>query len=149
MNEAQRQSYLEAMDITVWVARPPVVRRDRLCIGPGSGSTLLICEAAGEKATPVAVDICRYLGKSPVWAWPDPDGSPEHPTLNEAIDRFLYTRVLVLGQKLAAQICKGQVPEILGSASIGVVPSLEELGLSPRARKMLWRRIRTHSEKGL
>jgi DNA polymerase III psi subunit len=141
MNEAQRQAYLDAMDIQVWVRKPPPVLQDRLFIAPGSGSTLLVCENGEERSTALAVDLCRYLGSSPVWGWPDPDGNPQLPTLANAIDQFMYTRVLLLGQPLASRICKGKVQEVLGSARVTVIPGLDELGQSPQARKTLWRQI--------
>ena len=146
MNETQRQAYLDAMDISVWVRKPATIRRDHLLIGPGSGSMLLVCREAGERALPVAADICRYLGVAPVWAWPDPEGSPEHPTLEKAIDQFLYTWVLLMGQSLAAEICKGRVPDVMGSASIVVVPGLDELSQTPAAKKKLWRHISKHHD---
>lgn len=64
MIEAQRRAYLEAMDISVWLGKPAETDRNRIIIGPGSGSTLLLCRDPGESATPLASDICRYLGET-------------------------------------------------------------------------------------
>ena len=141
MIEAQRRAYLEAMDISVWLGKPAQADRNRLIIGPGSGSTLLLCHNPGESATPLATDICRYLGDSPVWAWPDPEGSGERPTLESAVEKYLFTRVLLFGQTLATQLFKGHAYEILGSARIVVTSDLNELAHSASARKKLWRQI--------
>ena len=141
MIEAQRRAYLQAMDISVWLGKPAAREQDRLVVGPGSGSTLLLCHSAGESATALASDICRYLDGDPVWAWPDPEGSQECPSLKYAIDAQLFTRVVLFGQTLASQLFKDQAPQILGSASIVVVPDLNELAASGRARHRLWRQL--------
>lgn len=141
MIESQRRAYLEAMDIGVWLQKPTAPDRSRLIIGPGSGSTLLLCNSAEESATPLASDICRYLGDNPVWAWPDSEGSPERPTLEDAIDNFLFTRVLLFGRSLATQLFSGQVAQVLGSARIVVASGLNELAVSASARRSLWRQL--------
>ena len=141
MIEAQRRAYLEAMDISVWAGKPAETDRNRIIIGPGSGSTLLLCRDPGESATPLASDICRYLGESPVWAWADPEGSSEHPTLESAVDKHLFTRVLLFGETLAMQVFKAKVPQILGSACVVVTSDLNELAASAGARKKLWRQL--------
>jgi hypothetical protein len=137
MTEAQRQAYLEAMGINVWVGKPATAGPDRLVVGPGSGSTLLLCRVAEESATRLAADIGRCL-RDPVWSWPDPEGNPEYPSLQETIEQHLFTRVLLFGATLAKRAIKGPLPDILGSASLKVTADLDELAVSGRARRELW-----------
>jgi hypothetical protein len=141
MIESRRQAYLEAMDINVWLSKPEAADQDRLVIGPGSGSTLLLCHAADESATRLAADISRFLADGPVWAWPDPEGRRQYPSLENAIDEFLFTRVVVFGQILAGKLFNGQVPQTLASARIVEVGGLNVLQASPNARRELWRKL--------
>ena len=138
MIEARRQAYLEAMDISVWLSKPTANDLQQLVIGPGSGSTLLVCRDSREASTAVAADICRYLGGAPIWAWPDIDGKGDKPSLMQAVDQGLYTLVIIWGQFLAKQLFKGNLPEIVSSARVLVVADLDELGLSGEARKTFW-----------
>jgi hypothetical protein len=101
----------------------------------------LLCHAADESATQLAADISRFLADGPVWAWPDPEGSQQYPSLNNAIDSYLFTRVVVFGQTLAEQLFGGQSPQILGSARIVVAHGLNVLGTSADARRELWRKL--------
>ncbi len=137
MTEAQRQAYLDAMGISVWVGKPATPGPDRMVVGPGSGSTLLLCRVAEESATRLAADIGRCL-EDPVWSWPDPEGNPEYPSLQETIEQRLFTRVLLFGAALAKKAIKGPLPDILGSASIKVTADLDELAVSGKARRDLW-----------
>ena len=138
MIEAQRQAYLEAMDISVWLNKPAANDLQRLIIGPGSGSTLLVCRDSREASTAVAADVCRYLGGAPIWAWPDIEGRGDKPSLEQAVNQGLYTLVIIWGQFLAKQLIKGNLPQIMSSARVLVVADLDELGLSGDARKKLW-----------
>jgi hypothetical protein len=137
MTEAQRQAYLEAMGISVWIGKPATPGPDRLVVGPGSGSTLLLCRVAEESATRLAADIGRCL-EDPVWSWPDPEGNPGNPSLQETIEQHLFTRVLLFGEALANRAIKAPLPDILGSASIKVTAGLDELAVNGRARRDLW-----------
>ncbi len=148
MMEAQRRAYLEAMDIEVWVSKPATTLQDHLVIGPGSGSTLLVCRDGLEASTALAADICRYLGDKPVWAWPDPDGGQDHPTLKQAVDLGLYIRIVFLGQCIAGQMFKGAVPELLVSARIIVAPDLDQLTVSAEFRKKLWQLLSETTSAG-
>jgi hypothetical protein len=138
MIEAQRRAYLDAMGISVWLCKPVAADLDRLVIGPGSGSTLLLCRDAGESASQVSADICRYLADGPAWAWPDPAASAQLPSLKETIAQGLFTRVLIFGQALGSQLLNSRVPEIIGSARILVAPDLDQLAASAHARQDLW-----------
>ncbi len=139
MIEAQRRAYLDAMGVEVWVKKPAAPDTDRWVVGPGSGSTLLLCRTARESATRLAADIGRSLGGDPVWAWPDPDLSEECPSLKDTIEQHLFTQVLLFGESLAGQIFKGSTPEVFGSASLQVTANLDELAVDGKARRMLWR----------
>lgn len=138
MIEAQRQAYLEAMGIEVWISKPAAPDADRWVVGPGSGSTLLLCRTAQESAGRIAADIGRSLGGDPVWAWPDAEGGQEYPSLEDTIERYLFTQVLLFGHALAGRTFKGSVPAVLGAASVQVTADLDELAVNGMARRKLW-----------
>ena len=138
MMEAQRRAYLEAMGIGVWINKPAAADADRWVVGPGSGSTLLLCRTAEESGTRLAADIGRSLGGDPVWAWPDPEGRQEYPSLKDTIEQYLFTQAVLFGHALAGQAFKGSVPEVLGSASLQVTADLDELAVDGMARRKLW-----------
>ncbi len=138
MIEAQRRAYLEAMGIGVWINRFAAPDADRWVVGPGSGSTLLLCRTALESGTRLAADIGRSLGGDPVWAWPDPEGKQEYPSLKDTIEQYLFTQVLLFGHALAGQAFKGSVPEVLACASVQVTAGLDELAVDGMARRKLW-----------
>jgi hypothetical protein len=138
MIEAQRRAYLEAMGIGVWIIKPAAPDADRWVVGPGSGSTLLLCRTAEESGTRLAADIGRSLGGDPVWAWPDPEGGRECPSLKDTIEQYLFTQVVLFGHALAGQAFKGSVPEVLGSANLQVTADLDELAVDGMARRKLW-----------
>lgn len=138
MIESQRRAYLEAMNIDVWLGKPEPEDRDRLMIGPGGGSTLLLCGGADESATRLAGDINRFVGGGPVWAWPDPEGNPECPSLRDAIDAYLFTRIVVFGKSVAEMLFQGPPTQVEGSAKVVVAPGLDVLAASADARRKLW-----------
>lgn len=142
MIEIQRRAYLEAMGIGVWINKSAAPDADRWVVGPGSGSTLLLCRTAEESGTRLAADIGRSLGGDPVWAWPDPEGRQEHPSLKDTIEQYLFTQVLLFGPALAGRVFKGSVPEALGSASVQVTADLDELAVDGVARRKLWQCLR-------
>lgn len=146
MIENRQHAYLEAMGFDVWVARPPPPDWSRLEIGPGEGSTLLVCESQDACSTPLAVDIVRAVGGEPAWAWPDPD--PANGTkLEDAIESRLFTRLVVFGEELARKMFGGDIPTILVSSSISVSPGLDELAVRGNAKQALWRIIAGYSKK--
>jgi DNA polymerase III psi subunit len=138
MMEAHRRAYLEAMGINVWTSKPAAPDTDRLVVGPGASSTLLLCRTAEESGTRLAADISRSLGGNAVWAWPDPAGSQEYPSLKDTIAQYLFTQVVLFGQALAELIFKGKAPDVLGSASVQVMADLERLSEDGMARRNLW-----------
>ena len=138
MMETQRRAYLEAMGIGVWINKPAAPDADRWVVGPGSGSTLLLCRTAEESGTRLAADIGRSLGGDPVWAWPDPEGRQEYPSLKDTIEQYLFTQAVLFGPALAGQAFNGSVPEVLGSASLQVTADLDELAVDGMARRKLW-----------
>ena len=138
MIETQRRAYLEAMEIAVWINKPAAPDTARWLVGPGSGSTLLLCRSPEESGTRLAADIGRSLGGDPAWAWPDPESSQERPSLEATIEQYLFTQVVLFGTALAGQAFSGKVPGILGSAKVQVTADLDELAVDGMARRHLW-----------
>lgn len=158
MNQRQLH-YLQAMGVEVWLPRggPPVgnpaqspaqpVEQGRqalpgvgLRLGPGNGSCLLVCAGPEQSATPLASDLARVLGATPVWAWPSED--PDSGALAQAVDDRLFTSVVVFGAGLAARVCGGEPPASCGSAQLLVGPDLEELLTQADARRQCWAVLR-------
>ena len=165
MNLVRRHEYLKAMGIDLWLPRLTTVPADddsnparanaadaaqasevtaaeaapagRIVIGPGSGSTLLLCGGSDEAATALAADIARSLEGEPVWAWPAPGPNTPGMTLAGAIEEHLFTRVLVFGsQRLEpAEDGKG---ELTGSTRLVRTDPIPVLMESGAARRRLW-----------
>jgi hypothetical protein len=142
MIETRKQAYLEAMGFDVWVARPPEPERDRLVVGPGQGSTLLVCSGPEHSASKLGGDIARLLGGDPVWAWPDPEGDAERPRLEQAVKDALFTRVIVFGEQTARLLLGDSVPAVIVSSSVTVAADFEELATRGSAKQNLWTDIR-------
>jgi hypothetical protein len=138
MIEAQRRAYLEAMDISVWVGKPGAEEPAGLIVGPGSGNMLLLCQDSQEASTALSADICRYLGGTPVWSWPDNEQRQDYPSIKQAIDQGLFTRLVVFGPELAARQFKGKTLRTISSARVITAPSMDEIIASADARKQLW-----------
>jgi hypothetical protein len=109
----------------------------RVVLGPGAGSTLLLCGKPGEAATALAADISRSLGSEPVWSWPAQDESEPGIPLEQAIEERLFTRVLVFGRDLLAPAADPAV-QVIGSARLIRVDSIPLLVKSGAARRALW-----------
>ena len=141
MNEMRRRAYLEAMGYDVWVARGASETGGQAClaVGPGRGSTLLVCSEASDCVTKFAADLARALGGDPVWAWPD-SAATGH-TLQDAVAEGLFTRIVVFGSDLATRLFGPEPPPLLGTASVACVPGLNELAGSAAAKQALWRRL--------
>jgi hypothetical protein len=139
----RQQAYLDAMDITVWSLREPVMpeagvveNHARLKLGPGSGGILLICSADSDSAGRLASDINRVLGGAPVWAWPYlDDGAVD---LTRAVGDNLFTTVAFFGQELASQFFDGELPPHLNSAKLVLLPSMQDIQNQAEARRVLW-----------
>lgn len=142
MIEPRKRAYLEAMDIDVWVARPPAPDRDRLVVGPGQGSTLLVCALPEDSASRLSGDIARAVGDDSVWAWSDPDGNPDNPRLEDAIRNGLFTRVIVFGESLAKCLFGKEVPGVLVSSTVGVAHEMAELAVRGTAKQEFWELLR-------
>jgi hypothetical protein len=138
MTEARRRAYLAALGFDVWVAKPPGPLRDRLEIGAGQGSILLVCATPEEGESAISTDIARALGGDPVWAWPDPEGTPDGPRLEDAVRDHLFTRVIVFGPSLAERLFGGAAPAVLLSSSVSVAGGLDELAVRGAAKRELW-----------
>lgn len=147
MIEARRRAYLGAMDIDVWLQRPQPAEPDHLLLGPGQGSTLLICAQPAAGAGKLAGDLSRAVGQDPVWAWPDPDDAPAGPRLQEAVEVRLFTRVVIFGRSLASRLFRGDVPGVLVSAAVVVAPDLEELAVRGTAKQAFWRQLQASSHE--
>ena len=145
MIESQRLAYLDALGIDVWSIKPPEPHFDRLLFQPGEGSTLLICDAPEATATRLAGDITRALAGNVVWAWPDLQGSPQSPTLEQAVGQYLFTRVVLFGDGLARRMFRGDAPLVTASASITVSDGLDELAVQGNAKHLLWKQISGNS----
>jgi hypothetical protein len=143
--ESQRRAYLDALGLDVWSIKPPEPQFDRLLFQPGEGSTLLICDAPEATATRIAGDIVRALAGKVVWAWPDPAGSPQSPTLEQAVGQYLFTRVVLFGDSLARQMFRGDAPPVTASASITVSDGLDELAVRGNAKHVLWMQLAGNS----
>lgn len=141
MRESRRLAYLEAMGYEVWAAKPAARALNRLQMTPGQGGTLLVCDSAEASSTRLAGDFGRALGGDPVWAWPDPDGSGDCPTLQEAVERLDLERIIVFGYGLGQHLLRGDVPEVLGSAVVLVTAGLNELAVSGPGKREIWKKI--------
>lgn len=138
MIDPQKQAYLEAMGFDVWVARGAPPARNRLALVPGQGSTLLVCGCAGDRETAIAADIARAVGGDPAWGWPDPEGGPDAPTLEQAIENGLITRVVVFGRQTAEQLLGEDVPAVLKSSEVAVAARFDELATRGASKQVLW-----------
>ena len=147
MIESQRRAYLDALGLEVWSIKPPEPQFDRLLLQPGEGSTLLICNAPEATATRLAGDIVRALAGKVIWAWPDPAGSPQSPTLEQAVGQYLFTRVVLFGDSLARQMFGGDAPLVTASASITVCDGLDELAVRGNAKRLLWKQLSGNSSR--
>jgi len=141
MIESRRLAYLDAMQIDVWAIKPPPPKFDRLLVQPGEGDTLLICDAAEATATRFAGDIARALAGQVVWAWPDPEGSAQSLTVEQAVSQQLFTRAVVFGAGLGRQLFRGDTPLVVASASISVTLSLDELAVQGKAKQVFWKQL--------
>jgi len=131
------------MGIDVWIARKPGLQTDTvfagvpgLKLGPGSGGVLFVCAAGSDSASKLANDISRSLGSDPVWAWPD----DENPLVNleDAVNEHLFTTLAIFGKPLATHFFAGDLPPVLGSSRVVLLPEMSELEHNPVARKSLW-----------
>jgi len=147
MSEARRRDYLEALGVDVWISRPAAPAQDRLLIGQGEGSILLVCESPSACSGKLAGDIVRALGGEPVWAWLDPNGGPDSEKLDDAIAARLLTRVIVFGTGPATLIFGANLPSVMGSAAITRVSSLDELAVSGSKKQAFWASISSTTEE--
>ena len=141
MTEARRRAYLEAMGFDVWVRKPPPPLENRLVVGPGRGNTLLICATPELSASKLAADIARAVGGEPVWAWPDPEGRPASPDLEQAVRDGLFTRVMVFGEETRKRLMGAQEDEVVASSTVRSAADLEELAVRGEAKRRLWQLI--------
>lgn len=139
MIEARRRAYLEAMGFDVWLARPADPQWDRLLVSPGQGSTLFVCAGPDESESDISGDLSRAVGGDPAWAWPDPEGHPDNPRLEDAVRDRLFTRVIVFGESLAVRLFGAAPPDVLLSAAVNVSSDLGELATRGDAKRALWR----------
>jgi len=141
MIETQRRAYLQVMGFDVWLAKQPDPELNRLLVQPGEGDTLLVCSHPALAAGRFAGDVARALDERVVWAWPDPEGRLDMPTLEDAVGQYLFTRVVIFGASLAGQLFGGDVPIVVGSARVLEIADLQELAASGHAKLAFWNRI--------
>lgn len=141
MIEVQRRAYLEVMGFDVWLAKQPDPELNRLLVQPGDGDTLLVCSQPALAAGRFAGDVARALDDRVVWAWPDPEGRLDMPTLEDAVGQYLFTRVVIFGAPLASQLFSGDVPVVVGSARVLEIADLQELAASGHAKLAFWNQI--------
>jgi DNA polymerase III psi subunit len=165
---ARRHAYLHALGIQPLVLRvspehsacvhPPAAAGSELSdpclrslhLGPGDGNILLVCNSPAEAASRLAADIARALDSEPVWSWPKPaETGPAETgpglTLQQIIERRLFTRVLIFGNQGGerdselASYRAGEVDaNIIASARILRTRSIAELEQSAGAKRALW-----------
>lgn len=140
---SRQKAYLDAMDIPLWELRCVAQQQAShgaevpgLKLGPGNGAILLICAADTEAASKLSNDISRTLESVPVWAWPASDEAAISPT--EAVDKNLFTTVAVFGEQLARQFFGSDLPARLNSASLLLLPAMQDLEARAEARRELW-----------
>ncbi len=141
MIESRRRAYLDAIGLDVWSIRPQKPELDRLLLQPGDGSTLLICETPDETATRLAGDIARALAGEVVWAWPDREGKPQSLSIEQAVDQYLFTRVILFGVELGRRMFRSNAPMTAGSAVITITDSLDELAIRGKTKKVFWKQL--------
>jgi DNA polymerase III psi subunit len=143
MISSRQQAYLDAMGIGVWSLReaalpsmPAIDNAPGLRLGSGSGGVLLLCAADTDSASRLANDISRALGGVPVWAWPIDDTGAVR--LADAVDENLFTTIAIFGRELAGQFFEGELPDSLNSASLVLLPEMQDLQNHAEARRALW-----------
>lgn len=141
MIESRRRAYLDAMEFDIWSVKPPEPEPDRLILQAGAGDTLLVCERPEVTASRFAGDLARSQEGKVVWSWPDPEGRPESPSLEIAVDQFLFTRVVFFGEGLARKMLKGDIPAVIGSARVLIAHDLEELAVRGSAKRAFWNQL--------
>lgn len=141
MTESRRRAYLDAMGFELWAVKPPAPEHDRLLFQPGEGATLLICDGPEATASRIASDIARALDGDAVWAWPDPEGRPDSPTLEEAVGQRLFTRVVLFGAALERLLFRGGPPPVIASAAVSRCGALDEIAVRGSAKQALWERL--------
>lgn len=141
MIESRRRAYLDAMGFDIWSVKPPEPEPDRLVLQPGDGDTLLVCEGPDVTASRFAGDLARVLEGKTVWSWPDCEGRSDSPSLEGAVEQFLFTRVVFFGEKLVRNLFKGKVPAVVGSARIIIAPDIEELAVRGTAKFAFWNQL--------
>jgi len=146
MINSRQQAYLDAMDIDVWrlretpcVATAATNHAPGLKLGPGGGGILLVCAVDADSANRLANDISRALGSTPVWAGPHAD--TDAVKLGDAVEENLFTTVAVFGRELATRFFDEEPPTSLKSASLVLLPSMQDIQTLAVARRELWATI--------
>lgn len=138
MRELRRRAYLDAMGFDVWSVKPPAPACNRLVLQPGDGDTLLVCAQPENTAGRFAGDLARVLDGQVVWAWPDPEGGAANPTLEEAVQQHLFTRVVLFGEEMGRRVAEGEIPLAVCSAQILVTEHLPDLADRGRSKLEFW-----------
>jgi hypothetical protein len=152
MMDSRNLEYLNAMGIDVWQPRgeqssdPGANDLQRIVMGEGGGDILCIVETPAQAQLKLAEDIGGAMRCSPIWAWPadGSEGTGELRTVMDAVAEKLLTRVLVFGDRLAAEVLGARVPSVLSAARVHMVPGLERLATDKNAKRTLWRLMLDH-----
>lgn len=113
---------------------------EHIVVGPGNGSTLLLCGGSEEASTALAADIARCLEGEPVWGWPASSAAAAGTTLGDAIEEHLFTRVLVFGREPVANAAV-RTAGFAGSAQLIWTDPIPVLMESGAARRRLWQEL--------
>lgn len=150
--DSRNLEYLDAMGIDVWQPRGErssdsgANDQQRIALGEGGGDILCIVETPAQAELKLAEDIGGAMRCSPIWAWPanDSEVKGELRTVMDVVAEKLLTRVLVFGDKLAAEVLGARVPSVLSAARVHIVPGLERLATDKNAKRILWRLMLDH-----
>ena len=148
MIEPRKRAYLEVMGFDVWQLKPEPPPPGQLVIGPGDGSTLLICDSPAASATRLASDLVRALGGDSAWAWPQGEHDAQGESLEDAISQRLFTQVIVFGSEVEAWLFAGPGPAVVGSSAIRVEAGLDELAVRGSAKQAFWEKTLASQNRG-
>ena len=93
------------------------------------------------RSSPCWISLRRATATPPVWAWPDPEGRPESPYLEQAVRDGLFTRVLVFGEETRNRLLGARQDEVVASSRVCSAADLDEIAVRGEAKRRLWQLI--------